>query len=142
MAKPNTSGTWEARDSNMKLFPEPPLDADESIRSSWGANQGHVGGRLYLTNRRLTFEPHVVDAALGCSRSSILLSCITDICLQPGVLSIAHILDGGLFTRLCIETNHDCRATFFVQNVANVQKVVALAVQSTLTDCKVEMGAS
>jgi hypothetical protein len=118
----------------MKLFPEPTLDPGESIRTSWGANRGDVGGRLYLTNRRLTFEPHVVDAAFGCKRSSIPLSRITGVGLQPGVLSVAHLLDGGLFTRLRIEASHDYDESFFVQRVADVQQVVAQAVQSSETD--------
>ena len=126
----------------MKLFPEPTLDPDESICNSWGANRGHVGGRLYLTNRRLAFEPHVVDAAFGCTGCSILLSRITGVSLQPGVVSVAHILDGGFFTRLRIETSHDCRESFFVQSVADVQKVIAQAVQSSVTDRNAEPGAA
>ncbi|MEA3211392.1 MAG: hypothetical protein QOE70_4449 [Chthoniobacter sp.] len=62
------------------------------------------------------------------------LSRITDVGLQPGVVSAAHLLDGGLFTRLRIEASHDCRESFFVQRVTDVQQVVARAVQSFVTD--------
>ena len=84
------------------------------------------------------FEPYVLDAAFGCPRSSILLSRITGVDLQPGEISVAHILDGGFFTRVRIETNHDCHETFFVQSVADVQKVVSEAVQSSVTDGNAE----
>ncbi len=123
----------------MKLFPEPTLELGESIRNSWGANRGQVGGRLYLTNRRLAFEPHVVDAAFDCTHCSIPLSCITGAGLQPGVVSVAQILNGGLFTRLRIETSHYGRELFFVQNVADVQKVVAQAVQASVADRNAEL---
>ena len=120
----------------MKLFPTPNLEPGESIRESWVANRTQsqsraVGGRLYLTTHKLAFVPHVFDAALAGQSCSIPLTHITSVGLQPGEFSFAHLFDGGLRTRLRVETDSGSNELFVVQRPDALQRTISDVLTST-----------
>lgn len=87
--------------------PKTQLDAGETLLERWGANrtqsdQRAVGGHLYLTDRRLVFEPHRFDASLSGRGASVPLHDITDVIRVPRDLT--HFFGGGLRARLGVVT--------------------------------------
>jgi hypothetical protein len=115
------------------------LESGETIRQSWLANRAQseyraVGGRLYLTNLRLAFEPHVVEVALGGKGHSLLLTSIASVGLQPGEFGLAHLFDGGLRTRLRVDMKSGAPEYFVVENVEEIQRLLSEAVASSATD--------
>ena len=86
----------------------------------WAANhtqsrQRATGGHLYLTDRRLLFEPHGFDARLGGDSVSLLLRDVTDVGRTGR--DLRHFFGGGLRPRLTVATG---RAThLFVVNALN-----------------------
>lgn len=123
----------------MKVFPQPELEPGESIRDSWAANRTQskcraVGGCLYLTTHKLAFVPHVLDAALAGQSCSIPLSRIASVGLQPGKFSFAHLFDGGLRTRLRVETDSGSSELFVVQRPDALQRTISDAVTPTPND--------
>lgn len=118
----------------MKLYPIPRLEAGETISESWLANRSQtfraVGGCLYLTNHRVVFEPHVIDANLGGKKCALPLEKIARVTLEPGKFRFAHFFSGGLVTRLRVETKAGRAEHFVVQHPEKIQSVIAKAVSS------------
>lgn len=87
--------------------PKTQLGAGETLLERWGANrtqsnQRAVGGHLYLTDRRLLFEPHRFDASLSGRGASVPLRDISDVIRVPRDLK--HFFGGGLRARLGVVT--------------------------------------
>lgn len=91
---------------------------DEVVMSRRWANRTQsrfraAGGRLYLTNQRVLFRPHVVDATLAGEYWHTSLTSITEIGKQKPTLR--GTMNGGIRTRLRI-TVHDDTTELFVVN--------------------------
>jgi hypothetical protein len=81
---------------------------DEAVAFSILANRTQssnraVGGKLFATNRRILFSPHLLDCVLGGTKTQIRLSAIRQIDVQPAG---GDRLGGGIRDRLRIVTNH------------------------------------
>lgn len=74
-----------------------------------------TGGHLYLTDRRLLFEPHRFDASLGGDVVSLPLRDLTDVGRTGR--DLRHFFGGGLRRRLAVATRH--RTHLFVVNGMN-----------------------
>lgn len=70
-----------------------------------------VGGKLFVTNRRLLFAPHLFDAVLGGETRAILLSEIAAVSKQEAA---GDTFGGGLRSRLRIDLKSG--AEFFIVN--------------------------
>ena len=120
----------------MELIPKPELESGESIRESWLANRTQsqcraVGGRLHLTTHKLAFIPHVFDAALAGQSWSVPLTRIARVGLQPGEFSFAHLFDGGLRTRLRVETDSGSHELFVVHRPDDLRRTISDVLTST-----------
>ncbi len=118
----------------MKLFPIPTLEPGETIQKSWLANRTQsfraVGGCLYLTNRRVVFEPNLVDINLGGKQCSIELDNIAHIGLEPGKFKITQLFDGSIRTRLRVDTKAGAPEFFVVNQPEEKQRVITDAMTS------------
>ena len=95
-----------------------PLEPGEQVRETWLANhtqhaQRATGGRLYLTDRRLVFEPHAVDRALDGKVWSVPLRIVTGV--DRSERDLSHFFGGGLRRRLRVRLD-DGSEWFFVVN--------------------------
>ena len=70
-----------------------------------------VGGRLYLTNTRLIFQPHRMDSALKGRSWSSMLDQIREVAID---LPVGSHFAGGMRTRLLIRT--EAETDLFVVN--------------------------
>ena len=73
----------------------------------WAANHTQsrhraTGGHLYLTDRRLLFEPHAFDASLRGDAVSLPLRDLTDVSRTGR--DLRHFFGGGLRPRLAVAT--------------------------------------
>ena len=107
------------------FFPQPALASDEAIQKSWLANhtQRHwrgVGGKLFVTESRLLFQPNRMDARLGGQPLAIPLNQITTVGEEPRRLSFRELFSGGLRTRLRIEVIDGRIELFVVQRLSDV----------------------
>ena len=123
----------------MKLFPPPELQTGESILDSWPANRTQsrnraVGGCLFLTTQRLAFVPNLMDAAFAGRDASMPLHRIMSVGLQPREFSFRHLFDGGLRTRLRVETDSGAHELFVVQEPAELQRKISDVVASIPKD--------
>jgi hypothetical protein len=120
-----------------QLFPLPKLQAGETIRETWMVNrtQGFraVGGRLYLTDRRLAFVPHVVDSFFHADPRSLDLDKITAVTTEPGEVAFAHLFDGGLRDRLRIESTGSEPDFYVINNLEKVMETLSAAVDTAKT---------
>ncbi len=88
------------------IFPEPALEVGESIvwRALANRTQGGraVGGRLYLTSRRICFSAHRLDRLFGGQDWESARDQITWVGLEPSSLDSGPF-SGGLRTRLRLD---------------------------------------
>lgn len=103
--------------------PNAPLEPGEQVVESWFANhtqhaQRATGGRLYLTDRRLTFEPHGLDRALAGKTWSVPLKQIVEVGTTP--VDLRHFFGGGLRRRLKVVLR-DGSEWYFVLNKLNAR---------------------
>ena len=111
--------------------PVPPLPGEQLLWSA-RANQTQssaraVGGRLYLTNRRLLFAPHALDNATGGTRWGADLAAITEVGTEPRTW---NPFDGGLRSRLRIVLADGTTALFVVNRLTEVQERIRAALAS------------
>lgn len=97
--------------------PRSPLEPGESVLRRWAANhtqsrQRATGGHLYLTDRRLLFEPHGFDASLGGDAVSLPLRDVTDVSRTGR--DLRHFFGGGLRPRMAVSARR--RTHLFVVN--------------------------
>ncbi|MFC7343256.1 hypothetical protein [Saccharopolyspora griseoalba] len=95
----------------------PPVEGEVVVSRRWANRNQHkaraVGGRFYVTNLRIVFCPHAVDAALAGEYWWTPLSEVTDVGKEKR--NLRQIYSGGLRTRLKI-TLVDGSAELFVVN--------------------------
>jgi hypothetical protein len=105
---------------------DPALDQAETIlwkrpanrtQSSWRA----VGGRLFLTNSRLIFQPHQFDAVTGGGSWSAPLASVRSVGIEPRNW---NPFSGGLRTRLRIELGDGDCELFVVNRVRDVVETI------------------
>lgn len=98
--------------------PNAPLEPGERVLDGWFANhtqhaQRATGGRMWLTDRRLHFEPHGVDRALAGKTWSVPLREIAEVGTTP--VDLRHFFGGGLRRRLRVVLR-DGSEWYFVLN--------------------------
>lgn len=110
-------GTW---------FNRPVLPANEKIVAAYPANhtQGKraVGGKLFLTSRRLLFVPNRFEQETGGNIWEIPIQDIQSVGRDTPNFSIMHIFSGAWRSRLSISTGLG-QGEFFVVN--RLDKVIA-----------------
>ena len=109
-----------------RLLGSPPRLADgERLVATRFANhrQGPVarGGRLFVTNRRLAFRPHVLDLATGASALDVEWSEVADVDVAPRTL---NPLDGGVRRRLRVTTRSGTAELFVVNSADELAALV------------------
>lgn len=91
---------------------------------SKGANrfQGSrgIGGKLFLTNRRLLFNPQLVDGAIGGKRWFTPLDQVSEVTVEPKGSGKAGKLGGGLRDRLKLVLRNGEEELFVVNKVDEV----------------------
>ena len=114
--------------------PSMPLEPGEQVRESWLANhtqhsQRATGGRLYLTDRRLVFEPNAVDRALAGRALAVPLTDVADVGRTP--VDLRHFFGGGIRRRLAVRLTGGSQLLFVVNGanakIATIQDAVAAA---------------
>jgi hypothetical protein len=88
----------------------------ESIRANRTQGGRAVGGHLYLTDRRLVFLPHRIDAATGGDQWEVSLSAVSLADVAPRG---SNFFDGSMRRRLRL-TTADSTENFVVSNVGEV----------------------
>jgi hypothetical protein len=115
-----------AIESDDAWFNRPVLDANETVVRSFPANhtQGKraVGGKLFLTNRRVIFVPNRVDWNIGGQIWEASRDAIQTVARDRPHFSIVELFSGALLSRLVVSTLSGERA-FFVVN--DLDKIVA-----------------
>lgn len=106
------------------LFPKPNLSTSENILFSVMANrtqsaQRAVGGKLFVTNKRILFIPHRFDSLFGGKELSLNISEIDTIEKEEAG---ADVLGGGLRDRLKIVTSNKKNELFVVNNLDDTIK--------------------
>jgi len=100
------------------------LQPGETLMMRIGANhtEGSTarGGWIWLTDRRLLFAPHGLDASLGASRVEIPLAQIANVGKEPGGCGPGAWFSGGLRARLRVETADGTRHLFVVNGLDTV----------------------
>ena len=81
------------------------------------SSQRAVGGKLFLTDRRLLFCPHWVDTATGGKRWSLALADVTGVGIRP---KGGDRLGGGLRDRLRIDSVDGDQHLFVVKRLDEV----------------------
>lgn len=110
-----------------------PTDDGEVVTSRRWANRTQsssraAGGRLYLTNRRVLFCPHAVDADTGGEYWSVPLEAITEVGNQLRTLNLRAAYNGGLRTRLRIACADGSTESFVVNKLDHVITEIRSAV--------------
>ncbi len=131
-----------ALDVFMRLLGEPSrdefdLDDDEAVRFEARANHTQnrrraVGGKLFVTDRRVGFRPHSFDDTLGGKHVDAPLEAIETVTTEPARRSLGAILrsplealfGGGLRARLRIETDDGDAELFFVDDIETAIDVI------------------
>lgn len=107
--------------------------AGESVTEQWLANRATSsiraqGGKLFLTNRRVLFSPHLLDYALAGRRWGAELSDVVDISRVDKKGS--HVTAGGARDRLRIELSDGSASLFVVNGLDRVIERLQAAVDA------------
>jgi len=131
-----------ALDVFMRLLGEPSrdefdLDDDEAVRFEARANHTQnrrraVGGKLFVTDRRVGFRPHSFDDTLGGKHVDAPLEAVETVATEPARRSLGAILrsplealfGGGLRARLRIETDDGDAELFLVDDIETAIDVI------------------
>lgn len=80
------------------------------------ADQRPLGGKLYVTNQRVLFCPHLIDSFFGGSPRMILLKKIVNVAVvDPTEVPDREIVGGGTEKRLRIDTSAN-QSEYFIIN--------------------------
>lgn len=108
------------------------LDGEVIVSRQWANHTQSrfraAGGRLYLTNRRVLFRPHAVDAALAGEYWHAPLTSITEIGKQKPTLRGS--MNGGIRTRLRITVHDGTTELFVVNKLDRVIREIQSAIKS------------
>ncbi len=131
-----------ALDVLMKLLGEPTQDEfelreGEQLRFESRANHTQnrrraVGGKLFVTDRRLGFVPHSFDNSLRGKHVDLDLTSIDAVTTEPNRRSLRGVLGGpldalfggGLRTRLRVETTGGEAELFVIDDVESVVEIL------------------
>jgi hypothetical protein len=107
----------------------PDLGQAETVVWNRAANRSQstgraVGGRLYLTQERLVFEPNRVDAATGGDSWQAPLGALAAVSAQP---PDGRALSGGLRTRLRLDLSDGNIELFVVNRLDEVVQTIRAA---------------
>jgi hypothetical protein len=97
-----------------------------SKRANYSAGKRAVGGRLYVTDRRLVFEAHGFDKALGGKSVDVPLRDVTAVSVEPKGSFVKNLTSGGIRDRLRAEAGGTAHL-FVVSPVAEVVEQVRRA---------------
>lgn len=105
-----------------------PLDDDEVVLEKYPTNyfendRRPYGGRLYVTDKRLVFLPHILDALFGASRLSVTFDAIEDVASEADRAEIDHEVR-RIPIRLRIETVDEAIHQFVVDDLEDVLAVI------------------
>jgi len=106
------------------------LRDSESLISRSRANRTvgrrSLGGRLYLTDQRLVFEPHLIDRLV--SRGRVLDVVLTNVAAVDVAPRGAGLFDGGLFReRLRVQLTDGADELFVVSSPNDLARGIAEA---------------
>lgn len=105
-------------------FNRPVLSGEETVVASYPANhtQGKraVGGKLFLTPRRLIFVPNRMDAVLGGKTWDAAVETVLTISRDRPHIHIMEIFSGALRSRLAVSTSSGAREFFVVNGLDRV----------------------
>ena len=110
----------------------------ESVQHAYNVNYLRqtgrpLGGKLYLTDRRLLFSPHKLDAVLGGERATIELDSIVDVStLERGTGPEDE--PGRSADRLLVECADDSRHSFVVGKPETVADEIVTAITDRAAD--------
>ncbi|SNZ04895.1 hypothetical protein SAMN06269185_0714 [Natronoarchaeum philippinense] len=131
-----------ALDLFMKLLGEPSRDDldrsdTEAVQFDERANHTQnrrraVGGKLFVTDRRVVFVPHTFDDVLGGAHVDVPLDAVETVTTEPADRSPGAIVrqpldtlfGGSLRTRLRIETADGDAELFLVDDIENAIDVI------------------
>lgn len=106
-------------------FKHPHLSGAEQATWKSAANRAQrgrsVGGRLYLTNERLIFEPNRLDAATKGRPWSTLLDAIQCVATES---PDGNVVSGGLRTRLRLDLVDGTTELFVVNDLESVVQTI------------------
>jgi GRAM domain len=106
---------------------DPPLNPGEQLVGRFRANRSQggraVGGHLLLTDQRLVFAPHKIDAATGGAGWQCSLRSISSVSVAPRG---KNLFDGSLRRRLMV-TSDGAVTYFVVPKVADVASAIMTA---------------
>jgi len=109
----------------------PALRARERIRWQTAANRAQggrsVGGRIFLTNQRLVFEPNRIDSITGGRQWAVPLSAIHEVGFQT---RDRNLFSGGLRNRLrltCADGDDELIVVNHLDDVIDVLETARLA---------------
>jgi hypothetical protein len=109
-------------------FNGPVLDENEAVLASYRANhtQGNraVGGKLFLTNRRLVFVPNRVDAKTGGRTWEASVDAVQAIGRAGPHFNVLEIFSGALRSRLVVSTTSGGSEFFRVNGLDRVEAEV------------------
>lgn len=92
----------------------------EQVIDSWRANhvqdpQRAVGGRLFLTNQRLVFEPHAIEVRMDGRPWQAPLAAVTQVGTAP--IDLGKLFGGGARRRLQVTFVDGTHALFVVNRL-------------------------
>lgn len=90
-----------------------------SKRANYSAGKRAVGGKLHVTDRRVVFEAHGFDKALGGKSMEVPLSDVTAVSVEPKGSFIKNMTSGGARARLRVDAG-DTAHLFVVSGVQDV----------------------
>lgn len=105
----------------------------ESVRANHSQSIGRaVGGKLFVTDRRLVFVPHRVDAVLGGTPVRVDLDAIATVTTESrgGRGIVDTLFGGGLRERLRVETVDDAVELFVVSDLPAVVETIEDAIDA------------
>lgn len=107
-------------------FGMPILLPNETISSSHLANYSQskgraTGGKLYITNRRIIFHPHILDRILFGRKLSLLLNEIDSASAEPGG---KNLFNGALRDRLKVELINGSSYFFVVNGIDTLKNAI------------------
>lgn len=114
---------------------QPILNESESLglvypanhtRNSWRA----VGGKLFVTNKRIIFVPNILDDKLAGKPVEIAHEQVSEIFVQERSVSIKELFSGGLRERLGIRLDDGTAHLFVVNDLHRVRDDIAEALSN------------
>ncbi len=92
-------------------------------QDGWGA----VGGKLFVTDRRVIFLPNVLDDMLGCSSIDLSLESIAELFVKERSVSLGNPFSGGGGDRLAICRNDGQETLFAVWQLLKTMRAIEAA---------------